>query len=272
MDSRRRVNSTVGLLLHSFEECNMSRVFLLNIGSNKAHTSVARSPRFQDDSFIFVPFPNAGGAWVRDYPRVCRPFIRTMSLETHDDPDWPNLTYGDDCANGRAGSLQRVTEGDILLFWGMLWDNRGDSWQHFDGSCGWYLFGALRVSEILHGGQRATHARSENVARARRNVHFVGGPLPQTHRVFIGDPQYSTRFGHAVDLQVYREDGLLYRTIRTADGQALTLNGTPKWNSSLRSCRPIWDLDAAKDLRLARTARDAIAATNDYNLLADIGV
>lgn len=127
----------------------MSRVFLINIGSNSSHSAVARSPLFQDGSFLFVPFPNAGGAWVRNYPRSCRPFVRTSSLKTHDDPDWTNLTYGDDCANGRAGSLQQVAEGDILLFWGMLWGNRGSSWQHFDGSFGWYLFGALRVAEII---------------------------------------------------------------------------------------------------------------------------
>ena len=247
----------------------MSRVFLINIGSNSSHGTVARSPLFQDGSFLFVPFPNAGGAWVRNYPRPCRPFVRTTSLETHDDPDWTNLTYGDDCGNGRASSLQQVAADDILLFWGMLWRNRGNSWQDFDGSSGWYLFGALRIAEIIYDGQRATQARPENIERARRNVHFVNGPLPQTHRVFIGDPQYSTRFARAVDLQVNREDGLLYRTIRTADGQRLTLNGTPKWNSSLRSCRPIWDLAIANDRTLARTVHDAIAATNDYNLLAD---
>jgi hypothetical protein len=51
----------------------------------------------------------------------------TIYTHTHDDPDWTNLTYGDDCANGRAGSLKQVTEGDILLFWGMLWGNRGST-------------------------------------------------------------------------------------------------------------------------------------------------
>ena len=248
----------------------MSRIFLINIGANSAHSSVARSPRFSNGSFIFVPFPNAGGNWIRDYSSTCRPFVRATSLHTHDDPDWPNLTYGDDCANPRARSLQQVTEGDILLFWGMLWGNSGSSWHHFDGSYGWYLFGAFRVAEILLGGQHAKHARPEHVDRARRNVHFTHGPLPKTHRVFIGDPRYSSQFVRAVDLDVNHEDGLLYRTIRTADGEPLTLNGTPKWNSSLRSCRPVWDLDISNDGRLACTVRDAIMAANDYNLLADI--
>jgi len=250
-------------------ENTVSRIFLINIGANSAHSSVARSPRFSNGSFIFVPFPNPGGKWIRDYPSLCRPFVRTTSLDTHDDPDWQHLTYGDDCANGRAGSLQRVTEGDILLFWGMLWGNRGNSWYDFDGSHGWYLFGAFRVAEILFGGQRVTQALPEHVDRARRNVHFTHGPLPKTHRVFIGDSRYSTQFVRAVDLEVNREEGLLYRTIRTANGQPLTINGTPKWNSSLRSCRPVWDLDIQTDCRLACVVRDAIMAANDYNLLAD---
>ena len=130
----------------------MSRVFLINIGANSRHSSVARSPRFSNGSFIFVPFPNAGGHWIRNYPRLCGPFVRATSLDTHDDPDWANLTYGDDCANGRARALKQVIHGDILLFWGMLWGNRGNSWDDFDGSYGWYLFGAFRVAEIVFGG------------------------------------------------------------------------------------------------------------------------
>lgn len=247
---------------------SVSRIFLINIGANSAHSSVARSPRFSNGSFIFVPFPNPGGNWIRSYPRLCRPFVRATSLDTHDDPDWSNLTYGDDCGNGRGGSLQQVIEGDILLFWGMLWGNAGNSWRHFDGSYGWYLFGAFRVAEILLGGQRATHARPNHVQRARRNVHLTHGSLPKTHRVFIADPRYSTQFERAVDLEVNREDGLLYRTIRTASGQPLTLNGTPKWNSSLRSCRPVWDVDNPNDRALICAVRDAIMATNDYDLLA----
>jgi hypothetical protein len=247
----------------------VSRVYLINIGANSSHGSVARSPKFADGSFIFVPFPYPGGALIRNYPRACRPFIRTTSLDTHDDPDWPNLTYGDYCATGRGGSLQQVTEGDILLFWGMLWQNLGNSWQHFDGRYGWYLLGALRVAEVLAGGQRANHARAENVARVRRNVHFSSGALPQGDRVFVGDPLHSKLFERAVDLQLDRADGLLYRTIRTADGRPLTLNGLPKWNSSLRSCRPIWDLDVANDRRLALTVRDAIQTNNAYDLLAN---
>ncbi|MGH9929587.1 MAG: hypothetical protein ACREA9_10255 [Pyrinomonadaceae bacterium] len=176
----------------------MSKIYLINIGANNAHYSSARSPRFADGSFVFVPFP-WNGAHVRRYPVTCTPFIRTSRNSTHDDPDWPNLTYGDDCGNGRAGNLRHVTEGDILLFWGLLWDNSGNTWAGFTGQKGWYLLGALRVGDILKGGQRPTHARAEHIARARRNVHFRNGPLPQTHRVFIGDPRYSTLLARSVD-------------------------------------------------------------------------
>jgi len=87
----------------------------------------SREVHILDGFFVCVPFPWNG--WdARQYPAACRPFIRTPTNSTHDDPDWPKLTYGDDCANGRAGNLRHVTEGDILLFWGLLWDNTGRAW------------------------------------------------------------------------------------------------------------------------------------------------
>lgn len=247
----------------------MSKIYLINIGANNAHYSSARSPRFADGSFVFVPFP-WNGAHVRRYPLTCTPFIRTSRNSTHDDPDWPNLTYGDDCGNGRAGNLRHVTEGDILLFWGLLWDNSGNTWAGFTGQKGWYLLGALRVGEILKGGQRPTHARPEHTARAHRNVHFRNGPLPQTHRVFVGDPRYSTLFARSVDLQGDRQDGLVYRTMRDKNGNPLPFDAAAKWYSYLRTCRPMWDLDVVHDRRLARIVRDRIRTTNDYDLLADV--
>lgn len=250
----------------------MSRVYVINIGANNSHSSTARSPHFANGSFRFVSFPDPGGALARNYPRPSWPFIRTTSYDTHDDPDWENLTYGDDCGYGRAGALQQVNEGDILLFWGMLWRNLGNSWEHFDGHRGWYLLGSLRVAEILEGGHLPTLARPEHRARAERNVHFRQGPLPLTHRVFIGDARYSTLFDRAVDLEVSREDGLLYRTMHTANGQPLALNGTPKWYSSLRSCRSMWDLDVSNDRLLAAAVRDRIQMNNEYDLLADIAL
>lgn len=245
----------------------MSTVYLINVGANGDHRSEARSPRFANGSFQFVPLPN--GDPVRKYPARCEPFIRTSAL-THDDPDWDNLTYGDDCSKSRAGHLRRASGGDILLFWGLLWDNTGSGWTHFTGKKGWYLLGALRVSEVLIGGQRPTDARPEYVDRAGRNVHFNRAPLPIGQRVFIGDPHYSTIFARAIDLEGERPKGLVYRTMRDKDGNFLTLNPFAPFYSYLRTCRPIWNLDVALDRRLARTVRDRIRKTNDYDLLADI--
>ena len=246
----------------------MSTIYLINVGANSAHSSIARSPRFSDGTFVFVPFPWDGDR-IRRYPANCKAFVRTAAL-THDDPDWPNLTYGDDCGNSRAGNLRRVSEGDILLFWGLLWNNIGNTWLDFTGQKGWYLLGALRVCEVLMDGQSPKHARGENVARARRNVHFINGVLPFGHRVFIGDPRYSTLFSHAVDLEGDRHDGLVYRTMRDKNGNRLDLNDHAKFYSYLRTCRPMWDLDVANDRRLAGTVRDRIRRINDYDLLADI--
>jgi hypothetical protein len=246
----------------------MSTVYVINVGANGAHSSAARSPRFADGSFVFVPFPWNGDR-IRQYPNECKPFIRTASL-THDDPDWPNLTYGDDCANSRAGNLQLVSEGDILLFWGLLWDNNQTDWSGFTGQKGWYLFGALRVCQILIGGQRWRRARPENVARARRNVHFNDGPLPIGHRVFIGEPRYSALFSRAVDLQGDRRDGLVYRSMRNKHGNPLVLNDRAPFYSYLRTCRPMWNLRVTQDRRLACIVRNRILQTNEYDLFAGI--
>jgi hypothetical protein len=247
----------------------MSKIYLINVGANDSHSSNARSPRFADGSFLFVPIPWTG-PWARKYPPKCRPFVRVTTDSTHDDPDWPNLTFGDDCSHSRAGNLQRVTEGDILLFWGMLWDNIGSGWLDFTGQKGWYLLGALRVNEILGGGQRPKNARPENIGRARRNVHFKDGPLPHGHRVFIGDSRYSTLFPRAVDLGGTRRDGLVYRTMRDKNGNALVLDGTAKFYSYLRTCRAMWDLDVPQNRRAALTVRDAIQRDAAYDLFADI--
>jgi len=181
----------------------MSTIYLVNVGCNAAHSSIARSPLFGDGSFVFVPFPcrNPGDEFVRQYPPACAPFVRNCVL-THDDPDWANLTYGDDCHNARARALYQVEEGDSLLFWGMLWNNAGNTWATFDGNRGWYLLGALRVAEILQGGQTPEDAHENHVARAGLNMHFNDGVLRETDRVFIANPRYSALFTKAVDLGV----------------------------------------------------------------------
>jgi hypothetical protein len=248
----------------------MSKVYLINVGANSSDSSRARSPIFEDDRFIYVPFSfkRRGGDGYFEYPKPARPFIRNMQgRSTHCDPDWSNLTYGDQCSNRRAAALRRVGVGDILLFWGLLWRNNGKTWKSFTGHRGWYLIGALRVSEILEEGQTAKDAKRANRKRAAKNAHLVDGVIGDGQRVFIGSKRRSKLFRRAVDLQTTQGSGLLFRTIRAASGKHLSLHGKTPWNSSTRSCRVIWDLDLPDHRVRARIARKAILHRTGYDLL-----
>ncbi|HEV7744812.1 MAG TPA: hypothetical protein VGO56_07435 [Pyrinomonadaceae bacterium] len=237
----------------------MSKIYLVNVGANLKDKAKARSPLFANGDFVFVPFPYAG-AHTRPYPAKCEPFIRT-TLETHDDPDWPNLTYGDDCANPRATALKQVVKGDILLFWARLWANAGNQWRHFTGQSGWYMIGALHVSQILGGGEHPPNTR------AARNIHFKDGPLPPTHRVFIGSRHVSGLFPKAVDLQIDQPpNGLAYQTIATAGGSPLPSTNLFKVFGSLRSCRCIWDLSVPSELQQATIVRNEVQRQTGYSL------
>jgi Nucleotide modification associated domain 3 len=251
----------------------MSKVFLINVGANSSDSSRARSPIFKDDRFIYVPFcfKRRGADGHSEYPKATRSFIRNMQgRSTHRDPDWENLTYGDNCANRRAAALRRVEVGDILLFWGLLWRNDGKTWESFTGERGWYLIGALRVTQILEAGDTPKHAKPANAKRAAKNVHFVDGIIGDSQRIFIGSKRHSKFFPRAVDLQTTQGSGLLFRTIRAASGKHLRLHGKIPWNSSTRSCRVIWDLELREDRARARIARNAILRKTRYDLLRDI--
>src|SRR5437868_14028056 len=117
----------------------MSKIFLVNVGANVKHQARARSPIFDNDRFIFVSFPLTEGEepGLKPYPPAARPFTRNVGIyETHADPDWDNLTYGDYTANGRAAALKRAAPGDVLLFWALLWRNHGGGWKGFTGEKG----------------------------------------------------------------------------------------------------------------------------------------
>jgi Nucleotide modification associated domain 3 len=248
----------------------MSKVYLVNVGANTAHSSIARSPIFDDNAFIYVSFPHRGEHGVRPYPREARPFTRELDFNhTHFDPDWPNLTYGDNLKNPRAQALKKVLPADILLFWGLLWRNRGRRWDDFTGERGWYFIGALRVEEILKEGQSAADAKPANRKRAAQNVHSHDSVIGPDNRVFIGSKQHSQLFSRAVDLQMTHSTGLLFRTIRTARGERLSLGGAIPWKSSTRSCRVIWDLADPEQRKRAKIASDAISKQTSYDLLRD---
>jgi hypothetical protein len=251
----------------------MSRIFLINVGANLSHRSTARCPLFSDGRFVFVPFPYPDGFEERrPYPTDAWPFTNNLRWhQSHVDPDWPQLTYGDRFANPRAAALKSAEPNDILLFWSLLWENSGDSWFDFTDRQSWHLIGALRIEEILWPGQRPADAKLKNRQRAARNAHFNGdnSRLEPGNVVFIGDKNHSMLFDFAVPLvtQLNRAS-LLFRTFRTASGDPLPLNGK-HWSSYTRSCRVICDTTNKDGRRRAILLRNAIAKRNDFDLLAD---
>ena len=85
----------------------MAKVYLINVGANTAHSSKARAPLFPDGQFVFIPFPDSDCS--APYDRGAWPFVRDPEfLTTHPDPDWRNLTYGDNCRNRRAKEIGRA--------------------------------------------------------------------------------------------------------------------------------------------------------------------
>jgi hypothetical protein len=246
-------------------------VYVVNVGANSGHASVARSPVFDDGGFVFVSFPTKRAERTQAYAGSARSYVRNVERHrTHADPDWVRLTYGDYCDNPRAGALKRASQGDILLFWGLLWTNIGSDWAGFTGERDWYLFGALRIAEVLRGGEPVTRLSESARVRAALNAHLEGDEqLREGHQVFVGDLEHSMLFRRAVALDVSNPNGLLYRAFTAASGESLSLHGRPAWQSSLRACRPMWDLGQAKERSRAEIVADAISASNDFDLLRE---
>lgn len=246
----------------------MPKIFLINVGANASHRSRARSPIFEDGTFIYVPFPLDGDDGNYPYPEEAWPFTNGLTwYQTHADPDWDNLTYGDRITNPRAAALKAANPSDILLFWALLWKNDGDNWLSFTDERAWYLIGALRIDEILSGGQSHRDAKPANWKRASENTHFWDDALPEGDAVFIGDRTTSALFDQAVPLVSQAADtSLLHQTYRTAAGEELGIAGK-HWSGYTRTCRPVWDLDQSEDRERALILRDSIAELNEFDLL-----
>lgn len=259
----------------------MAKIYLINVGANTAHSAKARAPLFPDGGFMFIPFPDVdcSAAYDRDaWPFVCDP----KSLKTHPDPDWRNLTYGDNCHNRRAKALLSAQAGDVLLFWALFWKvarNEGV----FDvehGERRWCLFGALTIKHVVKAERGRDVPLREFVKdrvtlqRAMANAHVCGGKLLRITAdrydvLFVGDPDRSGRFDKAVDLEIYRDGGLLQQTILSKDRRPLRWDKSPRWNSSLRPCRTVLDLSHTADLPRAQQLRTAIMAMNrNFDLFA----
>jgi hypothetical protein len=251
----------------------MTAVFLVNVGANTKDAGRVRSPIFADGSFVYVPFPTDCSQGPPGYATEALPFVRNVGqFQTHADPDWTNLSYGDKCSNFRAAALMAVEVADILLFWGLLWENCGTNWSGFTDERGWYLVGALRVEEIAEPGQTLHQVSEQNRYRASQNAHFrrSSGSLPGGERVFLGAAPYSARFARAVDLQVRRPTGLMYQAFTSAAGGLLQLETQPYWGSSLRSCRRMWDLAIPVERARATIVSNAIRNRSGFDLLADV--
>lgn len=250
----------------------MPKIYLINVGANSAHHKFARCPIFPDGSFVYVPFPYPYGEFgTRPYPTEAWPFTNGLTwYQTHADPDWENLTYGDYVANARAAALRAAQPNDILLFWSLLWENTGRDWNHFTGKQHWCLIGAIRIEELLIEGQSAEDAKRANRKRAEVNAHFVDYWLEPGHIVFIGDKKHSFLFPNAVPLVGNSlKTSLLYKSFRTKDGSRLPLNGK-HWSGYARSCRAIWDLEDPKQRKLANIVRDAVEQRTGHNILAGL--
>jgi hypothetical protein len=254
----------------------MCSIYLINVGANTNHSSQARSPLFDGGSFVYVSFcadPNKEEHYS-EYPPEMLPFTHPDkdNLKTHNDPDWHKLTYGDDCSNPRAAVLKKVNARDILLFWGLLCRNDGNSWDDFVSPLekGWYLLGALRVEDIIKGKKQVNEVHPHSRHRAQQNTHFSSGVLPNEEYVFLGVQEYSQLFSRAIDLGVRDPRGLVYEAFTSADGNLLRFNCKPDWFRSLRPCRRMWDINKPRERALAKHVRDAIRANNsDFDLLKD---
>lgn len=254
-------------------EVSMSKIYLINVGANSSHQSQARCPIRSDGTFVYVPFPFSDDEYgTRPYPSEAWKFTNGIKRDqTHADPDWKNLTYGDYVANARAASLRNVCPNDILLFWSLLWKNDGTDWDSFENDQSWHLIGALRVEEILRDGQSFNEAKAINRRRAKANAHFGNETLEEGNVVFIGEKETSALFHIAVPLVTkLTSSSLLYRAFRTAAGDKLPLVGK-HWSSYTRSCRAICELNTRDGRRRAMILRDAIQAKNvEFDLLSGI--
>mgnify|MGYP007062755389 CR=1 FL=1 len=243
----------------------MSKIYLINVGANTAHTSQARGAIHPDGSFVYVSFPEDGCG--QHYPVEAQQHVKNGDAQlTHLDPDWDRLSYGDNCANPRARALGNVVPGDWLLYWALLWSVPDKKSSALGSNAkGWYLIGALKVSHVLSSGASLAELPSRLQVRAKFNAHVEqerrveGRPMA---RVFLSDEAVSLRFNRAVDLGIGRAESLLQQVVLAADGRRLGWNSKPKWNSSTRACRAILNLDSEGDRERITTLEKAIKVEN----------
>ena len=122
--------------------------FLANVGANSSHA--ARSPVFEDGSFLMVPIPERD-EWappmlrLSDVPGLAAYAPAAWkSKAVHLDPDLSATppTYGDNCRRaGRAFSLRRAAAGDLIVFLARLHPE--------NATPGFHLVGCLSIEDAI---------------------------------------------------------------------------------------------------------------------------
>jgi hypothetical protein len=78
-------------------------------------------------------------------------------------------------------------------------------------------------------------------------------------------------FDRAVDLEVYKDSGLMRSIVCTSDGRLINWRKSPRWYSVTRSCRAILDLNDTEDRKKAEMLEGRIRKMNPgFNLLAGL--
>jgi hypothetical protein len=242
---------------------SVAGLYLVNVGVNAAHR--ARSPRFADGSFEFVPIPERtdgrdDARWrrYRDLPtlKVPRPSCWPAAWAhraVHADPDFALATYGDLGRGGRSAGLLDAGPGDRLLFLARLVDwhpRRG--W----GAAGFYLVGHIDISEVLRNCRGPEALPERHGQRLANQAHVVRARVVQMwdgFYLFLGAP--SSR-GYSLPAPLNRV--LAARALRRADG------GEWRWRAGRSDLWTIGIYTRAARL-IARTGR---SQRDDARILA----
>jgi hypothetical protein len=122
--------------------------FLANVGTNSSHA--ARSPVFEDGSFLLMPIPERD-EWsppmlrLSDVPGLAAHAPAAWkSRAVHLDPDLSAAlpTYGDNCRRaGRAFSLRKAAAGDLIVFLARLHPE--------NATPGFHLVGCLSIDDAI---------------------------------------------------------------------------------------------------------------------------
>lgn len=237
-----------------------SRVFLANVGANTSHRY--SSPLFDDGSFELLPIPETPPepgpnsvtfAELRSWgdPSVSlKRFLpaRLWGVAAHADPDFRQLTYGDNCERApRAHALRQIQPGDLLMFIARLRRATGPAEAQ---EAGFFLIGYLEVDQVV--ANVAGRPAGRLPGRFEANAHVRKGRNDDRHWdgfwVFGGSKR-SRRFRRAVPI----DRRIAELVLRDATDKPLTWGAGRSdlqvIGSYTRTCRCIIDPALSGDAR-----------------------